>query len=129
MPFLSSVRKRTKEVAERAKTKARAAYEEKKEQVKTGYQKWQQAEPQKARVVTRVTRKSTKTRGMVTGGLFVGNGAGLTGIMPKKKKKAKKAATVIIRVEGGKATAGARAKRRKPKARTVYDITNIHGSI
>ena len=127
MPFLSGVRKRTKEVAERAKTKARTAYEEKKEQVKTGYQKWQQAEPQKARTIN--TRREYRTKGIITNGLFVGNGAGLTGIMPKKKKKAKKAATVIIRVEGGKATAGARAKRRKPKARTVYDITNIHGSI
>ena len=117
MPFLAGF-----------KTKAREAYEKKKEEVKTGYQKWQQAEPQRARPV-RVSQY--KTRGVISNGLFVGNGAGLTGIMPtKRKKKAKKGITVSVNGQTIKITKAKKSKRRrKPRASQGFDITNIQGSI
>ena len=115
MPFLAGL-----------KSKARTAYEEKKASAKTSYEKWQQAKPEAPQPITRST---TRQKGMITGGLFTGNGAGLTGTVPlKKKRKSKKAITVKIDGQKIKIVTAKKAKKKKRTTQNL-DITNIHGSL
>ncbi len=117
MPFLANIRE-----------KAREKLQQKKEQVKTGFQKFQAAEPQRARAITRRTFKS---KGIMGNGLFVGNGAGLTGFTPsKRKKKSKKSITVQVDGKSIKITTGKKTKRKKrTQSSQGFDITNITGGI
>ena len=117
MPFLAGLRE-----------KAREKIQQKKEEVKTGFQKFQAAEPQRARPIT---RKAFKSKGIMGNGLFVGNGAGLTGFVPtKRKKKAKKSITVQVDGKNIKITTGKKAKKkRKSKIGSSFDITNVSGGI
>ncbi len=116
MPFLANIRE-----------KAREKLQQKKEQVKTGFQKFQAAEPQRARPISRRTFKS---KGIVGNGLFVNNGAGLTGFTPTKRKKKSKSITVQVDGKSIKITTAKKSKkRRKPRASQGFDITNIQGNI
>ena len=116
MPFLAGLR-----------TKAREKYEERKEKVKTSFQKYQEAKPQAPQPIT---KQSMRSRGMITNGIFVGNGAGLTGIAPKRKKKAKKSITVKIDGQTIKITRGTKSKKRKKhKISSGFDITHVSGGI